>query len=283
MVEPQDCGDSRCIWAKDEKVLELVDRKIKNGEKVLIYTNWVKTDTQLKLKKLLTAKGYQTEILRAETVNIEKREQWVITEIKKGLQVLITNPSLVETGLDLNDFTTIIYYNIGYNLFNLRQSSRRSWRINQTAPRVEVYFLCYRGTMQERALKLMATKLTVATTIEGNITDEGLSAMSDVSDMTTALARELTLGIQNNVEDIAALYKKMAILKSKPAEEVTEEEVAEIIEEIEKPQKAGENRIEDIQYMLDLLKPVEVTRKRKKHKVSEDQISMFDLLLRNSA
>ena len=59
--------------------------------------------------------------------------------VKNGLQVLITEPRCVETGLDLNAFTTLIFYSMGYNLFTLRQASRRSWRINQTAPRVEVY------------------------------------------------------------------------------------------------------------------------------------------------
>lgn len=113
--------------------------------------------------------------------------------MENGINCLITNPSLVETGLDLNDFTTIIYYNVGYNLFTFRQSSRRSWRINQQAPKVDVYILFYKGTMQHRAIKLMATKLAVATTLEGNISDEGLSAMSECSDMTTLLAKELAL------------------------------------------------------------------------------------------
>ena len=120
---------------------------------------------------------------------------------------------MVETGLDLNDFTTLYYYNIAYNLFTLRQASRRSWRINQKAPRVEVYFTYYEGTMQNRAIRLMASKLAVAGIIEGNFTDEGLAAMSDCADMTTALARELTAGIKNEVEDLSAVFKKMAILK----------------------------------------------------------------------
>ena len=38
--------------------------------------------------------------------------------------------------------------------------------------------------------------------------------MSDCADMTTALARELTQGIKNEVEDLSAVFKKMAILKS---------------------------------------------------------------------
>lgn len=290
LVEPEDKGDSNSIWEKDEKVLELVEQKINNGEKVLIYTNWVKTDTQDKLKRLLTAKGYRVAILRAETVNIEKRERWVENAVNKdGIQILITNPSLVETGLDLNSFTTIIFYNIGYNLFNLRQSSRRSWRINQTFPRIEVYFLCYRGTMQERALRLMASKLAVATTIEGQISDEGLSAMSDISDLTTALARELSLGIQSEVEDISAIYKKMAILKPKTeAAEPNNINITRVLPENEENMHNPGNKIfnnieqKDLDYMLKLLEPVETTA-RKKKKVNENQITLFDILLNKSA
>lgn len=67
--------------------------------------------------------------------------------------------------------------------------------------------------MQNRAVRLMASKLAVAGIIEGNFTDEGLAAMSDCADMTTALARELTQGIKDEVEDLGAVFKKMAILK----------------------------------------------------------------------
>lgn len=121
----------------------------------------------------------------------------------------------------MNYFTTLYYYNISYNLFTLRQSSRRSWRINQKAPKIEVYFSFYEGTMQNRAIRLMASKLAVAGIIEGNFTDEGLTAMSDCSDMTTALALELTQGIKDEVEDLSTVFKKMAVLKSvDKAEEV---------------------------------------------------------------
>ena len=37
--------------------------------------------------------------------------------------------------------------------------------------------------------------------------------MSDCSDMTSQLARELTKGIRDEVEDVAAMYSKMAVIK----------------------------------------------------------------------
>ena len=211
IVTPKSCGDFSRLFPKEEKVLELVRQKTANGERVLIYTSWTRTDSQQKLLKLLQENGYRTEIL-APQIATEKREEWVDKRVKNGLQVLITNPRCVETGLDLNAFTTIIFYSMGYNLFTLRQASRRSWRINQTEPKVEVYMLYYADTLQAKAMKLMASKLAVAGIIEGTFSEEGLAAMSDVKDLTSQMAKELAAGIRDNVEDIAAAFKKMAVV-----------------------------------------------------------------------
>jgi len=213
IITPRDSASPTEKQPKDLKLLELVEKKMQAGENVLIYTSWVRIDTQEKLKKWLHEAGYKTAVLTV-SVAPDRREQWVTDKVADGVRVLITNPSLVETGLDLNDFTTLIYYNIGYNLFTLRQSSRRSWRINQTAPRIEVYFFYYKNTIQERALDLMASKLAAAGLIEGQVTDEGLAAMSDCRDLTSQLARELTKGIRSEVEDLAGVFKRMAVLKT---------------------------------------------------------------------
>ena len=119
--------------------------------------------------------------------------------------------------MDLNAFTTLIFYDTGYKLFTLRQASLRSWRINQSAPRVEVYMLYHAGTMQHKAIKLMASKLAAAGMIEGSFSEEGLSAMSECEDMTTLMARELMMGIKDSVEDLAATFKRMAMLKPQTA------------------------------------------------------------------
>ena len=222
-VEPKSLSNINELNEKDIFTLSKVEEKVKNGERVMIFTSWVKIDTQDKLKKLLEEKGYRVAVLE-QRVSPEKREEWVEKRVENGLDVLITNPSLVETGLDLNAFTTLIFYNIGYNLFTFRQASRRSWRINQTAPRIEVYILCFKGVMQARAIRLMASKLAAATLVEGNFSDEGLAAMSDCSDMTSQLARELTKGIRDEVEDVSAMFKKMAIIKDAddPEEDLSE-------------------------------------------------------------
>ena len=194
---------------------------------------------------------------------------------------MITNPSLIETGLDLNAFTTLIFYNVGYNLYTFRQASRRSWRINQTAARVEVYILYFKGTMQERAIKLMATKLAAATLVEGSFSDEGLAAMSDCTDMTSQLARELTMGIRDEVEDVGAMFKKMAIIKDVSVDD-SESEF-----EMVAAQMQQQSVSDKIKRAMELAKQVQqVKRQTKVENVTEfkatysdyPQLSLFDEL-----
>ena len=226
ILVPEDSGAPEEQTEKDRRTLEIIHRKVNAGERVLLYVNWVRLDSRTRLKRFLTDTGVRAEIME-DTVPPRGREEWVANHLRQGMQVMITNPGLVETGLDLNDFTTLIFYDMAFKLFTFRQASRRSWRINQTAPRVEVYILYYRNTMQERAVRLMASKLAVAGVIEGGVlTDEGLAAMSESEDMTSALARELAEGIRHEdaVEDIAASFRKMAVLHPAQERQVQEAE-----------------------------------------------------------
>ena len=284
IVAPKDCGDFSRLLPKEEETLEIVQQKVANGERVLIYTSWTRTDSQQKLLKLMRENGYRAETLTPQ-IATEKREDWVDKRVKNGLQVLITNPRCVETGLDLNAFTTIIFYSMGYNLFTLRQASRRSWRINQTAPKVEVYMLYYTDTMQAKAMKLMASKLAVAGIIEGTFSEEGLAAMSDVKDMTSQMAKELAAGIRDNVEDIAAAFKKMAIINPERKKTV---ESAPKTDELPAPETASEAigpTVQAVQTAASweiyegLLARTQEAKKKRKSKVAEvdeNQLSIFD-------
>jgi hypothetical protein len=133
-------------------------------------------------------------------VDTSQREAWYARQVKEGIQVVICHPKLVETGLDLLDFPTIIFYESGYSLHTLRQASRRSWRIGQRRP-VRVKFLCSEGTMQTSCLRLMGKKLLVALTMEGKIAGEGLQNIDEDDDMLSAMARELVE--RNGIGDTA--------------------------------------------------------------------------------
>ena len=275
IVKPANAAGFEDVLPKEEKVLEIVREKVAAGGRVLIYTSWTRTDSQQKLLKLLTQEGYRTEIL-SPAVPPDKREAWVEKRVRTGLQVLITNQRCVETGLDLNAFTTLIFYSMGFNLFTLRQASRRSWRINQTAPRVEVYLLYYADTVQAKAMKLMASKLAVAGIIEGTLSEEGLAAMSDVRDLTSQMAKELALGIKDNVEDIAAAFKKMAVINPERRARIAAQPVAEHpAPEGPTIKEAGSRtRRQDFDGLLERTMEERKKRKSKKPAVDENQFTI---------
>ena len=198
-VEFESTPLEKSIRNKEQRLLEIIQEKIACGEKVLVYYNTINTtDLGDHLTAFLLSEDIKAFELKA-SVKAEKRMEFITKEVNKGAQVMITNPALVETGLDLLDFTTIIFFQIGYNLSTMRQASRRSWRLSQTKD-IQVYFFYYTGTIQEQAMALMATKLQAAQTIEGNFSEEGLKAMSNNEDMLTQIANNVVNDIKQVVD-----------------------------------------------------------------------------------
>jgi superfamily II DNA or RNA helicase len=180
-------------YAKERRLIEVVKAELAQGRRCQIYAVYTgKHDVTARLQHVLSQAGFRVAVLTTQ-VPTHKREAWYRRKIKQGIDVVICHPKLVETGLDLLEFPTIIFYESGYSLFTLRQGSRRSWRIGQSLP-VRVIFFCYQGTMQARCLQLMGKKLLAALVLEGNFNGEGLQDINDGEDldMLSAMARSLT-------------------------------------------------------------------------------------------
>jgi SNF2 family DNA or RNA helicase len=198
------------LYAKEQQLLELVKEELLARRKVFVYCQYTQTkDITARIKTLLVSEGIKAEVLKStvapegikaevlkSTVAPEGREDWLKNQCKSGTQVLIANPRLVETGLDLYDFPTLVFYQTGYSIFTLRQASRRSWRIGQRNE-VKIYYMFYQRTMQEKAMQLMGAKLEASLAIEGKFSDEGLLAMTSGEDLTTAMAKALVEDLDN--------------------------------------------------------------------------------------
>jgi SNF2 family DNA or RNA helicase len=228
------------IMPKEQELLEIIERELKQKRKVLVYIqNSNTTDISPRLTELIENKGYKVKVLRAG--DSEGRDEKIKKWVSDGLDVLICNPKLVEVGLDLLFAVTVVFYQSGYNTYTLRQASRRSWRIPQTQP-VKVYFLTYTDTMQTRAMKLIADKLSCSLALEGELTDKGLAALSETSEsITRELAKMLVEKSQDNrsLKDLWAAYRKKEVqLECKITEtqhlEVKREEIPVSTEDIKK-------------------------------------------------
>ncbi len=200
IAETEDLDEER-VYAKERRLVEEVKAELGCGRRCQIYAVYTqKRDVTRRLERILSDAGIRVAVLTTE-VPPEAREAWYERQLRAGVQAVICHPKLVQTGLDLIEFPTILFYETGYSIYVLRQASRRSWRIGQRAP-VNVKFLHYAETMQETCLRLMGKKLLVSLAMEGKFSSEGLQAINDDDDILMAMARELVTekGIGENAD-----------------------------------------------------------------------------------
>lgn len=183
-------------------------------------------DISARLKTILDRAGVRSVVLKANTVAPDRREEWVASRVGDGLDVLITHPRLVATGLDLVAFQTVVWLEIDYSVYVLRQASRRVWRIGQDQP-VEVVHLVYQDTLQAEALALVAAKMRSALMVEGELTEDGLAALEgDGQEMVLALARQFTAGSAQDGHSLEALFAQAQAVEAEANDYLVEGEWA---------------------------------------------------------
>ena len=192
------------VYPKEQALIDLCHEERAMGRQVWVYVQYNgERNVEERLRSLLDAEGFRVGVLKS-SVPVKEREAWIE---KNGvdLDVMLSHPVLVQTGLDLFDkggfghnFCTLAFYETGYVLPTLRQASRRAWRLKQPKDCKVAYFY-YKGTMQERAMNLMGQKLIAAEALEGKFSSEGLIALAGDDGMETALARSLVSGFDEEV------------------------------------------------------------------------------------
>ena len=268
------------LYSKERKLIEEIRRELAEGRRCQVFAVYTQRhDVTARLHRILENEGIRAAVLRA-SVDTSKREAWYARQIKEGVQVVISHPKLVETGLDLLDFPTIIFYESGYSLHTLRQASRRSWRIGQRQP-VRVKFFCYERTMQTACLRLMGKKLLVALTMEGKFAGEGLQNIDEDDDMLSAIARELVQrnGIGESADAVwKALnseHQKLFPIGSEPVEEAISPELSgNVLPGNSDARVVGRELIDSSSVLIFGHRPGSGRRPRGKPSVSE-QASLF--------
>ena len=201
--------NEQIAYSKERRLVDEVKAELGCGRRCQIYAVYTqKRDVTRRLERILSNEGIRVAVLTTE-VPPESREGWYERQLRAGVQAVICHPKLVQTGLDLIEFPTILFYETGYSIYVLRQASRRSWRIGQRLP-VKVKFLHYAETMQESCLRLMGKKLLVSLAMEGKFSSEGLQAINEEDDILMAMARELVTekGIGEKADEVWASLQR---------------------------------------------------------------------------
>jgi predicted RNA-binding Zn-ribbon protein involved in translation (DUF1610 family) len=192
------------LYPKEEWLVNKCVEEKQRHRRVLLFVRQTATrDIQPRLAELLTKAGLKTVILRSG-VGTRKREAWVNRRVREGLDVLICNPRLVQTGLDLVDFPTSVFYEPEYSVYLIQQASRRTWRLGQTQP-VEIYFAVYQGTMEHRAVAHVGKKVAAAQLLYG---DDVAGALVDQAGVGGSLLEELAREVVANTDipDLGELF-----------------------------------------------------------------------------
>lgn len=88
------------VMPKERELIDICRQQKAAGRKTLVYSVYSGTrDTTSRLKALLEQEGFKVAVLRA-SVDASRREDWIAEQLDRGIDVLITNPDLVKTGLD---------------------------------------------------------------------------------------------------------------------------------------------------------------------------------------
>ncbi|MBZ0315293.1 MAG: DUF6094 domain-containing protein [Anaerolineae bacterium] len=190
-------GEER-LYAKEQWLIDTVRAELAEGRKVGIFVEQSATrDIQPRLAQLLTqhipnAKPF---ILYGK-VEPKKREAVLETQLKAGCNIFLANPKLVQTGLDLVAFPTLVFYEINYSLYVTIQASRRAWRIIQTEA-CRTYYPYYEESMEARAVALIGRKQRAAKLLYGD-NDIGLSELTDGGDEANDLIAELAKSLDED-------------------------------------------------------------------------------------
>jgi len=197
--------DPDVVRPKERALIDTVKRERAAGRQCWVFVErTVKRDVAGRLDKLFTREGLRAKVLRASSVPPPRREAWM-ARYGPQVDVVISHPKPVGTGLDFFDkegsfnFPTILFYETGYNLVQLRQASRRAWRLAQRED-CKIFYFYYAGTMQEQAMALMGQKLKAALALEGHFSADGLAACCEEDDMAMALARSLAERIKDSAQ-----------------------------------------------------------------------------------
>jgi hypothetical protein len=210
------------IYPKERALLDLVRRERAEGRRCLIYVEHTgEHDLLPRLTQLLQEDdaAWRAEepddhpgtplrvvTMRGESVASSQREVWLAKQVEAGCNALLCHSGLVEVGLDLLAFPTILVYEIIFSTTRWRQAIRRSWRPGQTQE-VRVIQLTYEQTMEARGLTLIATKAISSLMVEGKMPSAALNEHAQNS-ATTNLIMELYEQVvseveQRNDEDVA--------------------------------------------------------------------------------
>ena len=183
---------SKIHLPKEKKLMSTLMKEINQGRRVIVYTEFTGLGVSERLVQLLD-KYFSVRALTSKTCKIEDREEKVAQWADEGVQVIVCNPKIVETGINLMSFPTMYFYDQTYDVRTLRQAEMRAYGPGQTKE-CRVYYAYYKNSIQEDAIKLIGSKKRASLALEGVFSNDMLSTMGDGGDSIESMLNKVLDG-----------------------------------------------------------------------------------------
>lgn len=222
---------SNGLTNKEKKLVELVNKELDESRNLVIfceYTNSEETCITERLQSVIEENcGLygQVQIIYSSHPAAIKREEWLHQKASEGIKVFITNPKILETGVDLcfeyngvhYNYPTLVFFQTGYSLFTIWQASRRAYRLIQKEE-CRNYYIAAKDTLQPSVIKLIAAKQVATSAIQGRFSSEGLAAMAEGVDVRLELVKALAEKDTESVDELQSMFDVLAVQQDEKIE-----------------------------------------------------------------
>ena len=162
------------LLQKERELIELIRKEKSENRKVWVYTDFSGESEKgqymrgknipERLKGILEKEGFKVFWLRPSVSPIDRKE--LIEKNIESNDVFISNPKLVNVGINLTWCPTYIFYIPSYHVNVVSQASRRGYRANSTLEN-RIFYVYYIGTCEEEIVRRQQLKMAEARAIEG--------------------------------------------------------------------------------------------------------------------
>ena len=197
--------DPNVLYPKEKWLVEEALAQRDRGRKVLVFCRQTGTrDITARLEAKLMEAGLRVAVLKA-SVPTDQREAWLAAKANE-IDVCITNPKIVDTGLDMVSFASCFWLEAEMSLYVLMQATKRIYRVGQVND-VEIHFSVYKSTLEHRAVALAGQKWSAAQLLYGESVEGALASCANAGgDFLAELTKSMIDHAQ--VADLSTFFRK---------------------------------------------------------------------------
>jgi len=158
--------------AKLDRLEEIVEELVENGEKAIIFSNW----TDMTGPTMERLKRFNPAIITGETKDRKEQQERFMTDSR--CKVIIGTIGAMGTGLTLTAASTVIFLDSPWNRANKEQAEDRAHRIG-TISNVNIITIVCKDTIDERIEELIYKKGAMADALVDGKVDLNKSEVID--------------------------------------------------------------------------------------------------------